>query len=175
MPQQTNRIPHGFLDLVGAEVGGKTPPVYADLVGPYVDMTELYLAETLAAEGVTFNHGAALATTFVTVPDDEAWLLRALGVNGTLSNTGQLERWRFDLIRLPREDSSNLGATIWVTDELTVPVNNQGISQALWVPAPVLLLPGVRINATIIQRDTAAARNTQLEFTFDRMRLGSRL
>ena len=175
MPQQTNRIPHGFLDLVGSEVGGKTPPVYSDFIGPTVDMTELYLAETLAAEGVTFNHAAALASTSVTVPDDEAWLMRCLGVSGSLSNTGQLERWRFDLIRLPREDSSNLGATIWTTDELTVPVNNQGISSAFWLPAPALLLPGVRIDITITQRDTAAARNTQLEFLFNRLRLGSRL
>lgn len=173
MPQQTNRIPFGFLDLIGAEVGGKTPPVYADEVKPTVDMTELYLGNTLSVANNTFAHTAAGQTVLVSVPDGETWLLRACSSRTSPAvGAADFEQWNFRVNDLVRGETGVAGAfpIYFTTKLLTGVLVGQFLSDSFYLPRPLSLLSGTRLEANLIQRDANAARTVRIQYLINRMR-----
>lgn len=173
MPQ-TNRIPTGFLDLVGAETGGKNPPEYSELVGAGVDLTELLLGQTLCCQLNTVSHTAAGNTFGMTVQPDQAWLLRSVSVVTPLTNTAQLEEWTVGFWNLPRQEFGNDQSQIWTSRLMQVQVNGDTASDCFLLPQPILLTSGCAIYWTLRQRDTSAARNSTITAQFNLLRTGSR-
>lgn len=168
--QQTNRIPGGFLDLIGAETGGKNPPRYADLLTPSVEMFELYAGQTLSGATQTVSTVNPGETFDLKVPQNEAWYLRSLSVDVLYSASTRNERWSFWIGSLPREAATATPAApiIWTTRFLEVALANQRASDAFMLPQPILLLPGVNIGAGIFERSAHPANNTILRYGFNR-------
>lgn len=167
---QVNRIPNGFLDLLGVESLGRNPPAFADQIIPITDLTEFYAAQTLSAHTVDFNHTAFQNQQLVTVPSEETWFLRAVSVDGSLPGTANFERWQFSLDNMAR---NNTGAAtsepmIWVSDKLVVSIANQDIAGAFALPAPLALTAGTVLRAKLVERDTGPARTTALNWLFNR-------
>jgi hypothetical protein len=177
MPQQTNRIPNGFLDLIGAETGGKTPPFYADNLAPSVDMTELYLGQTLATATQLIDHTAVQDSETVSVPVDEAWLLRGASASELQAATGLISAWSLSLLHCPRRtdatEISDPQYQIWKF-ALTLDPNAAGAtniaSEGMLFPEPILVLPGTQILWTLRERDAGAQRTSALSLLMNVLR-----
>jgi len=169
---QVNRIPNGFLDLLGVESLGKNPPLYSDAISPTVDLTELYSAQTLSSHTEDFSHTAIDDQVVIFVPEGETWLLRAVGFrSGILTNTNEYEMWEFSLDSLPRGNTG--GATsepgIWTSKRvINQLVGGARESDDFTLPAPLALTAGVALRAKLLIRDTSGARTTALNWLFNR-------
>lgn len=86
-----NRVPKGFLGILDAKTGGRTPAEPLGALAPTMDLTPNYLAD-IPLEVVQASTGAAvLALQFVapvTVPAGELWYVYAVSVEivGTAAN-----------------------------------------------------------------------------------------
>lgn len=174
MTQQTNRIPGGFLDLIGAETGGKNPPIYDDSVQPTVDLFELYAAQTLSAFNTTIAHENSGEVVTTTVPDGEVWIVRAVSVLMTLGALTEYERWTFRVQTLPRlgpEESIPSPFPSFWTSRLIAPnlIANQPLVDSFALPAPLVCSPGVTLAARILERDAGLPRTTRLQWLISRL------
>lgn len=166
-----NRIPRGFLDLVGAQTQGKNPPVYSDGLSPTVDVTQFYLAQTLAAHKEIFAHTIAGQQIATVVPSDEVWWLLSLSTSAFASTANEHEQWAFiinDVIRDSGE-ATNL-PQIHVTPRATSLVLNQLLSTGVTLGSTIVLQGGMEIIAKLTNRDTTAERSTTLEYLFYRLK-----
>ena len=162
---QVNRYPPGFLDLIGAQQQGKTPPDSSEVLVPTVEMLEFYAAYALS--GIRLDATAGAPATFVlSVPDDEAWLLRGVGVRVTLPLATDFEQWSMQLGLLPRFSSAGLAtessARIWTSRLLQNQAAAQDATDGELFDSPVLLVPGTNVTLSLEQRDATAARTTEL-------------
>lgn len=171
MAQQANRIPSGFLDLIGAETGGKNPPIYADFVQPSVELLELYAAQTLANVNETIAHTAAGTPLTITVTEGETWLLRSCSVLTTMP-AASFERWSVRIRRVPRGDIAQLNGfpDIW-TSRMLVP-NAVGLQQdhdSFYLPTPLACLAGTEIEFILAERDALASRTSRCQLLLNRL------
>ena len=166
-----NRIPRGFLDLVGGQTQGKNPPVFSDGLSPTVDMTPLYLAQTLGTHKEIFSHTIAGEQRATVIPSDEIWWLLSLGTSAFASTAGEFEQWAFVVKDVIREsgEATNL-PQIHVTPIAITSVINQLISTGVTLGSTIVLQGGMEIVAKLAQRDTTAARSTTLEYLFYRLK-----
>ena len=168
---EVNRIPRGFLDLIGAQTQGKNPPVFSDGLSPIIDMTPLYLAQTLGAHKLNFAHTVNAAQASVTVPSDEVWLLLSLGTQAFASTVGEFEQWAFIINDVIRE--SGAAPTLpqfHVTEVATNIAINQLLATGFTLPSMIVLQGGMKIIAKLVQRDATASRSTALEYLFYRLK-----
>ena len=172
---QTNRIPGGFLDLLGAETGGKTPPFYDNKIQPALDMNELYLAQTLTNYTDDVTHSASFAELRINIPSNEFWMIRAVAVQTELyASAAELERWDFCIRRFPRGGQGPIDTdTPYHSMEVLAPFNNQPAAESFWIPAPLLLPPGTQLVARLGSRDATGSRTTRIFYTFDLLRAGT--
>jgi len=168
MPQ-TNRIPGGFLDLIGAETGGKNPSQYSDTLQATIESKELYLGQTLKGNLISQNHAAVGVAADITVPSDEHWLLRCVNVEAVLPLTTDFERWVVGLTRLPRDVGFLHHAVFWSTRLLQTAAAGQFPSDAFMLPDPILCTPGMIVRAILKERDASAARNTTLRIAYNKL------
>ena len=171
---QVNRIPNGFLDLLGVESLGRNPPQFLDVITPIVDLTEFYAGQTLSSHEVDFSHSSPGDQTIVRVPEGETWLLRNCSVVATnLALTSDIEVWQFSLQDTARNSTG--GATedsiIAVSPRLVLFAAGGGRTAAFgfYLPSPGLALTsGTILKARIIDRSGAAPRVSQINFMFNR-------
>lgn len=166
-----NRIPRGFLDLVGAQTQGKNPPIFSDGLSPIIDMTHLYLAQTLGTHKENLSHTVAGEQIATAVPNDEVWWLLSIGTTSLAAVTTEIEQWAFILNDVIREGgaATNL-PQIHVTPVMSISVINQLMNSGFTLPSPILIQGGMEIIAKLTQRDTTAARNTAIEYLFYRLK-----
>ena len=166
-----NRIPRGFLDLVGAQTQGKNPPLFSDGLSPTVDMTPLYLAQTLGTHKEIFSHTIAGEQRATVVPSDEVWWLLSLSTSAFASTANEHEQWAFIINDVIREsgEATNL-AQIHVTPRATSLVLNQLLSTGVTLGSTIVLQGGMEIIAKLTNRDTTPARSTTLEYLFYRLK-----
>lgn len=174
MSQQTNRIPSGFLDLVGAETGGKTPAQYGDVLSASVDLTELFAGQTLCANGQGISHTSAGNSFQFEIPNEEAWLLRGIGYSCPFSSLTHYEQWQIGVWQLPRQEYGNDVGWLHSTSKLEVVAGGQTANFTYWFESPVLLLPGCELYWQLRQRDAGTARNATLTHMFNLLRVGGR-
>ena len=174
MPQQTNRIPSGFLDLIGAETGGKTPPYYDDVLKPGVDLTELFRGQTLSADKFTWVVTAAGNNHLMTVPENEAWLLRHVSVSEPMGTTVMLSSYQVGIWNAARQEYGNAFSAFWSSKVLQVQINGQVAHDAFHLASPMLLLPGTTIYWQCRERDAGAGRNVTIAAGFNLLRAGAR-
>jgi len=168
---QVNRIPNGFLDLLGVQSLGRNPPLFSDAVSPTVDLTEYYSAQTLSSHTEDFTHTAADQQVVVFVPEGETWLLRGFSVYTTpLGSVSESEDWSFMVQNLAR--GSTGGATsepvLWNTGRLSPIIANNKVAAAFMLPAPLMMTSGSVTKARLTQRDATPVRATDLTWIFNR-------
>jgi len=169
---QVNRIPNGFLDLLGVQSLGRNPPLFSDAISPTVDLTEFYSGQTLSSHTEDLTHTAEDDQVVVFVPEGETWFLRAVSFQSAiLASTQQYEAWQFTVDNLARE------ATGGATSEAAVWVSKRVIGQlivgfretdAFYLGTPLALTSGTVLKARIIARDTQPARATSLDWLINR-------
>lgn len=169
---QVNRIPSGFLDLLGAQSQGKTPPLYADVLGPVVDMGELYRGNALSMVVETLAHTTFGNTQDFTVPAGETWLLRAVSSDELLTSTGQFTQWAWSFLRPPRGATG--GATIKETFIHVSPIKqillaNAWATDAHEFASPIAFQNGTIIRAKLAQRDAGVGRSSNLAIAITRL------
>jgi len=166
-----NRIPRGFLDLIGAQTQGKNPPVFSDGLSPVVDMTPLYLAQTLGTHKVQVSHTAASQQVSITVPSDEVWLLLSLGTNALAATIGEFEQWIFIINDVIRESgvATNL-PQIHVTPLAQNLAINQLLSTGVTLARTIVVQGGMELIAKLAQRDATGSRSTTVEYLFYRLK-----
>lgn len=166
-----NRIPRGFLDLIGAQTQGKNPPIFSDGLSPIIDMTPLYLAETLGAHKLNFAHTTNGEQASVVIPTGEVWLLLSIGTQALATTAGEFEQWAFIINDVIRE--SGAAPTLpqfHVTEVATNTAANQLLATGFTLPSMIVVQGGMKILAKLIQRDATASRNTALEYLFYRLK-----
>lgn len=167
---QVNRIPKGFLDLIGAQQQGKNPPIFSDAVAPIIDLTSLYLGQTLGVHQTSFSTTVPGNGNLVSVPQDETWLLLSGGIWESAGAGGEWSAWEWTIQSTPRPDATGVRqATIAVSPRVTN--NNAGeiLAHGFNLGQPLLLQPGVQIFTRIMERDGTPARTANLTFLIYRL------
>ena len=166
-----NRIPRGFLDLIGGQTQGKNPPVFSDGLSPIIDMTPLYLAQTLGTHKENFTHTGTGDQVAVTVPSDEVWLLLSLGTLAFASVADEFEQWAFIINDVIRETglAPNL-PQIHVTPITQNAIANQLLATGVTLARTIVLQGGMQLIAKLMQRDATAGRSTAFEYLFYRLK-----
>lgn len=162
---RVNRVPRGFLDLLGTQAQGQTPPEFSEILAPTVDLQDFYVSDALAGVRKDVSFGAEGVTQFI-VPTDEIWLLRGGSVTTVLDSSTRYEQWALQVSSLPRSSELNAvtgdqSSYLWVSPLLQVQANNERVIAACTLPAPFVMLPGTAVNWRLTQRDAAAARTSE--------------
>ena len=156
---QINRIPIGYLDLLGTETGGKNPAAAPELISPTLSMNELYASQTLAGKNFALNSVAVGNNNFITVPNDEAWILYGLGANTISPLAGDEDQIGVFLDRMPRSAAPGNVSQLTTFKLISIGVN-QTPSETLLFPTPFVIGHGTRVIANIQQRAGGAALRT---------------
>ncbi len=162
-----NRIPRGFLDLMGSITQGRNPSAYVDAVAPVVDISKLYLGNVLGAYGIDASHAAFGNSFSMDQGTDEVWLLRGLSArNISSASVAYYESWEVSLARpgVFAENNEVAGAApiIWSTKKMLATAVGRGYSDAIVFDQPIVLMPGVNLTWRIMDRDAGGARTTEL-------------
>lgn len=159
---KVNKVPAGFLDLLGAKTQGKTPPNFSEVLAGVVEMGEFYLADSLSGVRADVNHGGEGVIQSFTVPEGELWLVRGFSINTVLPALTSYEDWVVGFGRLPRASSETAfgesSGWVWAPDTMTTPEAGARAFVATTLPQPYLLLPGININFRLNARDADPAR-----------------
>lgn len=154
---QINRIPIGYLDLLGTETGGRNPSEGVEAVSPILVMNELYLAQTLNNKNFATNSTAVGNNNFFEVPADETWLLYSISADVIQPLVGDFDQVTIALRSLPRSGPSASGtATIAALNMETKAAGSQP-RDAVFLPNPFVLSHGVEVIAEISDRAGGAA------------------
>ena len=151
-----NRLPLGYLDLVGTETGGKNPSQADENVSPVILMNELYGSQTLKPESFATNSTNVGDNNFTTVPADETWILYSISFDVISPLAGDQDTVGLFIDRLPRSAIPGATALLFVGDLLAVS-NNDTPAASLMLPTPIVLHHGVRCIAQVMRRAGGAA------------------
>lgn len=163
---QVNRIPRGFLDLVGAQTQGKNPPLFSDGLSPIVDITPFYLAETVGIDRLNLAHTVVGNVGTFIIPQDETWSIIAVGSTAVVALATEFEQIQWQTLSTPRQvPVGTVPAVFFTTPLLSVTTINQTLAHGFVLPRQLVLNGGVQIQARIAQRDTSGSRTTQLFVT----------
>ena len=169
---QVNRIPIGYLDLVGNETQGKNPFESLESLRPTVSMDQFYLGQTLGNVNATFTNSGIGVVSFTDVPSDELWILLSVSLTET-QDAGQLTQFEVNIQRTPRQDNVALGgfAGIFVSRVMTVATTGDIAAEAFLLPQPMVLTPGTRIVYRILQW-AGLSRTARKQMLFHRLNAG---
>lgn len=148
---QINRIPQGYLDLVGTETGGKNPSLAPESVSPILRMNELYSAQTLSAVNWATNSTAVGDSNSITVPSDEIWVCYSASMNTNSPLVGDHDVVAMSVDRLPRDAAGAAPPTIFVASLLSLSVNSDPNDSILF-PVPFVLSHGVIVRLDVVDR-----------------------
>ena len=145
------RTAEGFLDLVGAKIGGRNPTQYSDLVVAQVDMTQLLLGRTLAVETVTVATSAYGDGAELTVPDGEVWLLTSVSWAVLTDTDGDRVNIHVYLTDLPQSTTPADEAIVLAPAyPLGGSAHIHTISRCAYFGTPFVLTPGSKIGWQVL-------------------------
>lgn len=153
---QINRIPVGYLDLVGTETGGKNPSNAPEVVSPTISMDQFYAAQTLRSQNFATNNTAVGNNNFIEVPAGESWIVYSVSADVIQPTSTDLDSVVVALRSLPRADSAAATASIanFLLDGIAGgdhPVDTTRF------PVPFILTSGIEVIAEISGRVGGAA------------------
>lgn len=153
---QINRIPNGFLDLLGTETGGRNPSSSPELVSPTLRMNELYSSQTLSVVNWATNSTNVGDSNSITIGNDETWILYSASMNTNSPLAGDRDVISMSLDRLPRDAAGAAPPQIFVADLLSLSVDSDP-TDALVFPVPFVLGHGVIVRIDVVDRLGGAA------------------
>jgi len=166
---QVNRIPNGFLDLLGVQSLGRNPPLFSDAISPVVDIFELYAAQTLSVHSVDWLHTVTGDSTVLFVPEGETWMLRGLSIETAIMVGGTQQNVSFlaqDFAR-GKTGAATPEMCIWNTGPLN-PIANARESRGFMLPSPLALTSGTVLIAKVYDRDGLGARTDNVTWLINR-------
>lgn len=168
---QINRIAKGFLDLVGAQTGGRNPSDSSDLVAPTIDMTPFYHSDKFGIVSHSITPAALGPQTALVVPSNEAWMLYGIGWSQLILNAADRAKYTVGLGSLPNSNpSADGGQPIWEFDRIATGLATpQSLAAAVQFPVPFPLQPGARFSISL----TVAANFRTCFFSFFVVRLNA--
>jgi hypothetical protein len=144
---QINKIPLGYLNMLGSQTGGKNPFVANDQVSPNVEMAPFYHAHGMRAASDVLAATAVGDSVIRTVPDNEAWFLYSYGWLSTITSLADRLKLILQVSRLPQGGTA---ACIYTTVENQTPQSQPtSMGEAFMFPVPIPLLPGSRLTTTV--------------------------
>jgi len=154
-----NRIPIGYLDLVGTQTGGKNPSQANEIVAPVVDMELFYAAQALADHHENFAHNAIADVLKFEIPSNEAWAVYTISFFETAPATTDKTVAALGVHHLQRG-----GPTAQLFSGTLTPITAGGtdiVTNRLDVP--IIFLPGTEFVLQIFDRVGAGARTLQCD------------
>lgn len=148
---QINRIPRGYLDLVGTETGGKNPSDSSETVSPIVDMSELYSSQALRSINFAINSLVVGSSSNILVPSEETWLLYSAGMHVTSPLLGDQDNVALFAGQLPRGGPAAGFALLWRAELLSIGVA-QTPTDTILFPVPLTFQGGTKFITTVHQR-----------------------
>lgn len=156
---QINKIPLGFLNMLGSQTGGKNPFNVNEVVAPTVEMIPFYHAQAMQIMSTNFTPAGNLDSQTIVVPNDESWFVYVIN-NSELTTLGNDSiRWQIG-ITAPKSGNTNIPIH-------TDPVSLGGgaavtqIASAVRFNPPLPLVAGTIIRQTVV--DLVGARNMFLQ------------
>lgn len=140
-----NRIPRGWLNLLGVQTSGKNPNVALETVQPVTEMSQLLYGDRMSSEQTTFTPTTTPQVFTHIVPSDEIWILfgASMSMNGAAPNPS-VATWDLNLRRFPNAGGAG-GQGLWST----IILDNTGLAagatayQSTTFPVPLVLQGGV--------------------------------
>jgi hypothetical protein len=99
---QINKIPLGYLNMLGSQTGGKNPFNSLEEVLPMVDMVPFYHAQAMKCITASYTPSSLLDSQFVRVPDDEAWMVYGVFNRELTISASDSVRWQNVIGGLPK-------------------------------------------------------------------------
>lgn len=146
---QINRIPIGYLDMLGSQTGGKNPFDAADVVNPVIAMQPFYHAQGMSIESApAFVVNALLDFAQLEVPQNEVWFVYNVSCQAAFTTAAGAVELVYSLFSTPAGVPNNsmvIGDTGLLNATLAVAV----IGNAIQFPTPLPLVAGSRLRATV--------------------------
>lgn len=165
---QIGRIPRGWLNLIFAQTGGKTPSVTNEGVSPIITMDQFYMADRLSIEIQNFTPAAFPETNSIFVPPEQVWFLYYIGFSYGSQAAGDTQSALVELRRLP----NNPGATGFapIADFIDVKAAGGGIvrtARAKSLPYPLALQAGSELAVNALEGN--ALRSLTVTYVIGRL------
>jgi hypothetical protein len=145
---QINRIPLGYLGMLGTKTGGKNPFVSAEQVNPVVEMTPFYHAQGLSIETGSLTFVNVLEFVDLTVPSDEAWFVYAVSVQSGFTLVGDRLGVIFSLFSTPAGPPNN-SMVIGQSGLLELVGAIGTVGEAVQFPNPLPIVGGSKLRCTV--------------------------
>ena len=156
---QINKIPLGYLNMLGSQTGGKNPFFAAEQVNPTVEMAPFYHGSAMAVSTDVLVSTAPGDEVTRFVPANEAWFLYSIGASGSVLGSSAVRDLQVNLQHLPRSSSPTLPGQIATLTSSTASAAGDVIAASQLFPVPIPLIAGTSIQ-TIINRRSGATTMT---------------
>lgn len=148
---QINRIPRGYLDLVGTETGGKNPGDASEVVNPTIEMRELYASQTLKSINFAINSLVVGSSSTISVPPEDSWILYSAGMHVNAPLLADQDNVALFAGQLPRGGPAAGFALLWRAEMLSIGVA-QTPTDTILFPVPLIFQGGTKFITTVHQR-----------------------
>lgn len=166
-----NRIPRGYIDLLGQTTSGETPSEARNFVQPILNMDPLYLAQTLSWHNDTVAHTAVSTSVEVDVPQNETWLLYSWGVRTATGASSDFEEWALEALTFPRPGADpGQFPQLDTSGLLTGAGAAQFIVYGKTFGQVIPLTAGTTLRAILYKRDGNASRTTRWQLMMARLK-----
>lgn len=169
MAGNISRIPRGFLNWLYSSTGGRAPTSYSDTVVATVDIGQLYSADRLSTEFLSFTPAAFPSDQVVAVPAGEVWVVRSMGISQTVLNVADSYQADVSVRRTPNLGSITAFAPLWSPEFAiaTGMATPQRMVRAMVLPEPLVLQGGSELICTVEFQN--AVRAITFSFVIDRL------
>ena len=150
---QINKIPLGYLNMLGSQTGGKNPFFAAEQVNPTVEMSPFYHAQAMSVSTDVLVGVAVGDQVIRTVPDNEAWMLYGWGFSYIALSAGNKQYFRLDLSRLPRSSTTTLNHFLAILRHENVLAVGDLTGSSIYFDNPIPLTAGSQLVTTLASRN----------------------
>lgn len=170
MPNQVQKPPWGYLDLIGAKSNGQNPNQVADMVSSTVELLPFFLV----GRQIDYSQSEVTKTlrddrAVVQVPAGEIWWVQ--GISGFLnaSAAGVI----MSAVLRYRTRSSSFDQTVAYNDQPRTALAASSRLTLGWMPPQPLILSAGAQCLMILNEDTTAAGNVAMNVTVSVIRLNA--
>lgn len=159
---RTNRVPVGYLELLGIKNAGLTLPQSADFMQPSMEMADFYGSILWGSELASAANAAAPNPATITVPGGEIWFLQSAALTSTFDSASAAQ-WATRILIAPIGASAQGTVVAAKQQFLNLALNAGSIPysyELAWQPPrPWILRPGSTIIGNVLELDAGNVAN----------------